>query len=208
MDQLQPDTPFSYTCRRCMRCCYDKRIQVNPYEIARLARNRGLTTGDLRDRFLIDGAVLRQKEDGSCVFLGPEGCSVHPDRPLVCRLFPLGRIVEEGGESRLCKPAFDPPAAGAFGTGATVSAYFDDQGAGPFIAAADAYFAWFRKAREHVERGCDGESDRDLLDIDSEIAAWCAAKGIDEPVDVEDRCRLHLDILYRELTEGERDVSF
>ena len=38
-DAMEPDTRFSYRCTRCNSCCVDKRIQVNPYEIARLARN-------------------------------------------------------------------------------------------------------------------------------------------------------------------------
>ena len=33
-----------------------------------------------------DHTVLKQTESGACVFLGAEGCMVHPDRPLVCRL--------------------------------------------------------------------------------------------------------------------------
>lgn len=32
---------FSYVCNRCRRCCHHKLIRVNPYEIARLARNQG-----------------------------------------------------------------------------------------------------------------------------------------------------------------------
>ena len=35
---------FSYRCNGCSRCCY-KHIQLNPYEIARLARNRGVDSG-------------------------------------------------------------------------------------------------------------------------------------------------------------------
>lgn len=31
--------------------------------------------------------LLKQKQDGSCVYLSKEGCSIHKDRPLVCRDF-------------------------------------------------------------------------------------------------------------------------
>src|SRR5215203_1022133 len=93
---------FGYECRRCLRCCHDKRIQVNPYEIARLARRLGTTTTTFSAAFTQQGAgtALDQTEGGACVFLGPEGCTVHPDRPLVCRLYPLGRHrLADGTES-------------------------------------------------------------------------------------------------------------
>lgn len=35
---------FGYTCNRCTNCCRNKLIQVNPYEIARLARHKGVGT--------------------------------------------------------------------------------------------------------------------------------------------------------------------
>src|ERR1700752_4896509 len=93
---------FGYKCHRCMRCCYDKRIQINPYESARLARNLGQTTTEFRSAWTEDGAgtVLKQTDTGACIFLGNDGCTVHPDRPLVCRLYPLGRRVRaDGSES-------------------------------------------------------------------------------------------------------------
>jgi Putative zinc- or iron-chelating domain len=79
---------FGYVCRRCSLCCRDKRIQINPYELARLARAQGETTSEFRERWTLDGqgTTLGQKEDGTCVFLGSQGCEVHADRPLVCRL--------------------------------------------------------------------------------------------------------------------------
>ena len=76
---------FRYVCHQCLRCCHDKKIQLNPYEVARLARNRGQTTTQFRAEWTVDGAgtVLQQTETGACVFLGAGGCMVHADRPLV-----------------------------------------------------------------------------------------------------------------------------
>lgn len=34
---------------------------------------------------------LRMKEDGSCPFVKPYGCSIYEDRPSACRLYPLAR---------------------------------------------------------------------------------------------------------------------
>src|SRR5262245_22789218 len=98
-------TPFGYVCRRCSRCCSDKQIQINPYEVARLARAKGQSTSEFRAAWTEDGqgTVLREKEDGTCVFLGPRGCEVHRDRPLVCRLYPLGRIVRSDGSEHFIR---------------------------------------------------------------------------------------------------------
>jgi Fe-S-cluster containining protein len=94
------DSPFSYDCHACRRCCHDKVIRLNPYEVARLAQNRGISTTVFLAQYTgAQGTVLKQVDHGACVFLTPEGCGVHADRPLVCRLYPLGRhVTSERGE--------------------------------------------------------------------------------------------------------------
>ena len=42
--QLDSQASFSFSCRCCLHCCRSKKIQVNPFEIARLARNLGIST--------------------------------------------------------------------------------------------------------------------------------------------------------------------
>jgi len=193
---MTADTRFSYRCTRCNSCCVDKRIQVNPYEIARLARNRGVSTAEARDTFTTDGA-LRQREDGRCIFLGDQGCEVHPDRPLVCRLFPLGRVVDAAGNAHFVRYPDPLAARGAFGEAGVVADYVTAQGATAFIAAADAYFAFFCRANEQMNADTPTAAfpDRDLLDIDSELAAACAASGIEEPDDLLERMWLHISLL-------------
>lgn len=204
---MGPATPFSYRCTRCNRCCTGKRIQVNPYEIARLARARGLSTSAARARFTTDGALCQDDAD-RCVFLGEQGCGVHADRPLVCRLFPLGRMVDAGGAAHFVR--VDPSwARGDFGEDGVVADYVASQGAAPFMAAADAYFDWYCRARERLAAGAvdKGEAGQDdLLDIDSQVAAHCAALGMEEPEDVEARMRLHLAILDGWIDDGGEDV--
>lgn len=204
-DTLGPATPFSYRCTRCNRCCTGKRIQVNPYEIARIARARGVSTAEARERFTVEN-VLRQDDEDRCIFLGAQGCGIHGDRPLVCRLFPLGRVIESGGAVHFVR--VDPSwAHGEFGEAGIVADFVEAQGAGPFIAAADAYFDWYCRARERlatggagIERGGAEESGLDdLLDIDSQLAAYCGARGMKEPELPEERMRLHLAILDGQL---------
>ena len=51
---------------------------------------------------IVDGVILpnlkmnTQAEGEPCVFLDAEGrCSIHEDRPGICRIFPLGRVYED-----------------------------------------------------------------------------------------------------------------
>lgn len=139
-----PDTTatsaFSYECNRCTRCCSDKRIRVNPYETYRLSRAVGLCTTEFLARHTIEqGTELARTEDGRCVFLGLEGCTVHADRPLVCRLYPLGRQVSLGQPDRFHHLEPHPESEGVFGEAGTVADYLAAQGAEPFMQAADVY---------------------------------------------------------------------
>ena len=193
---------FAYACNRCSRCCWHKVIQVNPYEIARLARRVGLSTGEFARRYTEDGvgAQLTRREDGSCSFLGPEGCGVHPDRPLVCRIYPLGRHVAADGTERWSHLAPHPETAGVYGKDGTVGDYIEAQGALPYMRATDEYAAWLRRACVVLEAAGetdadDGMAPADLLDTDGVIAAHCARAGLQEPLDIEARKALHLAIL-------------
>jgi len=86
------------------------------------------------------GTELRRKENGSCVFLGPEGCQVHADRPLACRLYPLGRQMDADGNENFATIEGHPQSEGEFTNKGTVADYISGQEAGPFMDAADAYF--------------------------------------------------------------------
>ncbi len=133
---------FSYQCRACSRCCYGKRIQVNPYELVRLSRNLGTTTTEVIARFTVDGGTaLATRGDPACVFLGPRGCTVHADRPLVCRLYPLGRIVQADGSETFVENEPHPETEGVYGADGTAGEYIESQGVAPYIAAADRYYA-------------------------------------------------------------------
>src|SRR5262245_23039972 len=153
--------PFGYVCRRCSRCCQDKQIQVNPYEVARLARAKGQSTSAFRADWTIDGrgTTLRWTEDGACVFLGPHGCEVHGDRPLVCRLYPLGRHVRSDGGEYFTTLEGHPQSAGQFTGDGTIAEYLSAQGAQPFMDAADAYFRWLCVAHERLAGLADNAAD-------------------------------------------------
>lgn len=206
---MNTETPFSYACHACGRCCHYKRIQVNPYEILRLARNRGLTTGEFIATCMdAEGPYLKVLDSGACVFLSPQGCQVHPDRPLPCRTYPLGRFVSaEGVETyQALKP--HPESEGVYGRDGKVGDYLDAQGADHFSAVADRYQALFYRLfdalQEAVEQASEGPGDDDgddesaapptkpWLDIDAMVDEYCAEHGMAVPTALEEKLNLHL----------------
>jgi Fe-S-cluster containining protein len=132
---LELDSPFSFKCQACGACCYNKAIEIGPHETERLAANRGLPVDEfLRVYAEDDGATLRNRPDGGCIFLAAGRCAVHPDRPLVCRMFPLGLISDGRGRERYgCMP-LHPDCLGIVDRDETVKGYLDGQGAATYLA--------------------------------------------------------------------------
>ncbi|MGA8007284.1 MAG: YkgJ family cysteine cluster protein [Burkholderiales bacterium] len=209
-------TPFSYACGRCSRCCRNKGIMLNPYEVLRLARNQDLVTTDFIARFTErSGTKLKQRDDGSCVFLGAQGCGVHADRPLVCRIYPLGRHVSPEDEETFSELEPHPQTEGRYGTEGTVGGYLEAQGAEPFVQAADRYLNLFRELAdslaERVERleapereavaqkfgppTDDAPPGLDWLDIDRVVDEYCRARGLAKPQEASRLMELHVQAL-------------
>jgi uncharacterized protein len=213
---LVPSSAFGYQCRRCSRCCHDQRIHLSPYELVRIARNRGLCTGDVIARHTVEaGTVLRfDGPERACGFLDHEGCAIHPDRPLACRLYPLGRCVTPTGESGFTRLASHPQSEGIFpppdqlGPGDTVDRFVRDQGAEPYLRAADRYFELFRRLRTILEACAArdvGVGEIELrpkgisnwADVDSVVAAHCGERGQPVPEDAQATIGLHIEAMAR-----------
>jgi len=176
------DTGFSYRCHACNRCCYGKRIQVNPYELVRLARNLGITTTEVIARHTAGGTSLTARADGSCVFLGPGGCTVHADRPLVCRLYPLGLIVADDGREGFVELTPHPESEGVYGEDGTVQEYVESQGGLPYLEAAARYHAVLRRLQSASGEASAGTEDEEIPDaaafLDAHLAIeWAAQRG-------------------------------
>ena len=97
---LQDKLPL--TCSRRGTCCHGNLVMLNPWELATIAREKGITPGEFRDlyceyggiRLRFDGAVGWREKKACSQYIGDFGCSVHLGRPLACRLFPLGRLIQ------------------------------------------------------------------------------------------------------------------
>ena len=173
--QLTRASPFSYTCRGCSRCCHGQ-VRANPFDVLVLARHLGLSSTEVRRRYLTADSFLARDENDGCVFLGKNGCTVHPARPLVCRLYPLARVISTDGSEHFVRLEPHPLSDGVYGAAGTVDDFLEAQQARIHMEAADRYLRWFtlavRRLGEAPNSGQSGQqSSEGLLDADAMIAS-------------------------------------
>jgi uncharacterized protein len=150
---MRRESAFSYACHACNRCCRNKAIRVSPYEVLRLACYLGLSTTEFIERHTeAGGTVLRSKENGDCGFLGQRGCTVHPDRPLACRIYPLARWVSSDGVESFGHLMPHPKTEGVYGKSGTVQDYLDQQQLAPFFAMSERYGKLYKKMLGMLEK--------------------------------------------------------
>jgi Fe-S-cluster containining protein len=83
-------------------CCKNIDITLTPYDILRLKRRLGVTSGEFLREYTepyemekegIAGVKFKPVEGGTaCRFMREEGCSVYEDRPTACRYYPVALI--------------------------------------------------------------------------------------------------------------------
>lgn len=97
-------------CVGCSDCCHDmgNTIILDPRDIYELTKGLQQTMEQLLTTTIelnvVDGIILpnlkMQKQGNQCAYLNKKGrCRIHDIRPGICRLFPLGRVYENGGFS-------------------------------------------------------------------------------------------------------------
>ena len=93
-------------CEGCSACCrgMGTSIVLDPLDVNRLACGLQMTFEELLSENVelnvVDGLILPNLKmvEEKCGFLNAEGrCCIHPIRPGICRLLPLGRYYENGG---------------------------------------------------------------------------------------------------------------
>ena len=122
--QLSPDSKFKFLCHKgisCFtHCCSNVDIMLTPYDVLRLKRRLGISSGEFLERYAVvrvdkqsthPYAYLKMGEDADrrCPFVVvPKkdeqeviGCTVYTDRPVSCRYYPVGQGTlkksDEGG---------------------------------------------------------------------------------------------------------------
>lgn len=97
---LDMDHKFSFACDRCGDCCRGSDIPLSPYDILKISDYYDITAVDFLGEFTRWVVALPSgmpqvflKTKPSCPFKGEDLCNVYQVRPLVCRLYPVIRIV-------------------------------------------------------------------------------------------------------------------
>lgn len=90
------------TCSRTGSCCFGKQVLLNPWELTLIAHAKKIAAREF-SKLYCDFGGIRLRFDGELISNGKRvcrqyienfGCSVYQGRPLVCRLFPLGRYIK------------------------------------------------------------------------------------------------------------------
>ena len=196
---------------------------AGPHEILGMARVLEIGTTEFLALYADNGGTaLRSEADGRCVFLTPSGCRVHARRPLVCRLYPLGRSTDERGEERFALFPAQPECEAEVGRDGTVAAFLESQGIAPCLGWSRRYGEIYRRMIGLLERldiqgkidapaadapaeaaqagsgtaGSGQEPDRAPLsswqDIDASLAEYRSTKGIAVPTEIDGAIAFHL----------------
>ena len=90
-------------------CCKRADITLTPYDVIRLKDRLELSTGEFlqqhtspyaMDQHGLPGLKMRTDDDGACLFVTDEGCSVYSDRPTACRYYPLGHMAMKSVDAK------------------------------------------------------------------------------------------------------------
>lgn len=117
----------NWDCQACGKCCHEYQITLSAAELERIQAQGWDKDPALQGQKVIEGFGwwrrryrLRQREDGGCVFLSPEGrCRIHERfgseaKPLACQLYPF-MLIPAGDHWRVGLRFSCPSAAAGIG---------------------------------------------------------------------------------------------
>ncbi|MGW8301310.1 MAG: YkgJ family cysteine cluster protein, partial [Desulfobacterales bacterium] len=111
---IEADETFRFGCSPAVacfnECCRDLNQFLYPYDILRLKKGLGISSGEFLERYTTRHIgpesglpiVALQTADTkalTCPFVTEKGCRVYPDRPASCRTYPLVRAISRNRES-------------------------------------------------------------------------------------------------------------
>lgn len=104
---MEPETEFKFRCHKdisCFNaCCKRTDLTLTPYDILRLRQHLELSSEAFLKNHTVPfemdahgtpGIKMRTDNEGACLFVREEGCSVYEDRPSSCRLYGLGSLAK------------------------------------------------------------------------------------------------------------------
>jgi len=126
-------------------CTKSAPIVLNPYEIALICRESRVSYEDLLDILDTDRAksfpLVMLPRDPACHFWTGKGCRIYAARPLACRLFPLGRVYDQG-ESLIVLPELNVCSGMARSASRTVREYLIEQDVDVQMRMADEWISF------------------------------------------------------------------
>lgn len=108
--RLGPDDRFQFGCHpgvSCFKkCCGDVNIFLSPYDVLRMKKRLGMTSGEFLRKYTFlpvhkdmktPFVMLRMNDDEekTCQFVTDAGCGIYTDRPWPCRMYPLGLAAQK-----------------------------------------------------------------------------------------------------------------
>ncbi len=196
---------FSFECSACGICCHDKKIQVNPFEIVQMAGYLKISSSEFLKKYIKkEEPFLLFLENGACVFLEGEKCGVHPARPLVCRLYPLGHHLSGDGEEHFTCAQLPEECTGTFGTDGSVARFLGQQETETYMEASNKYLElYYRFYRQVYQRLDETENPAhpspmkpmllgEWFDVDALVSRYCEEKKQPFPADIATRMNIHI----------------
>ncbi len=152
---LDPSRFFEVTCdvNGCSANCCTKSapIVLNPYEISLICRESGISYEYLLDIVETERAnafpLVMLSRDPSCHFWSGQGCRIYAARPLACRLYPLGRVFDNG-KSHIVRPSVNICSGLVPSASRTVGDYLVSQDAHLQIRMADIWIDFVSKMEQ------------------------------------------------------------
>ncbi len=114
MKQVHKNDPMPFSCgpeKVCFtECCRDLNQTLTPYDVLRLKNNLGCGSQEFlqayTSRYVGPASGLpvvafkpNPATGHACPFVTRDGCSVYPDRPASCRMYPLARAIARSRDS-------------------------------------------------------------------------------------------------------------
>jgi len=194
---------FRFECDRSGRCCknrFTNAIILSTYDVARLRKRLKISSREFLKRYAIltlgaesqiPIALLKYDEEKSgknkCPFLRSYGCNVYEDRPLRCRLYPVGRAIGIDGQSYFF--LMDVPSTCGLGKGRsyTVEEWLQESEVEPYFNWSDRFFEIIMKMDHQKYRSLEDRIKNALgllmFDFDTFIEKLVDSKMIKKPVD-------------------------
>lgn len=102
---LDFEDTFEFGCKQCGNCCRSREepIILMGYDVYNMAQSLNLSPTDTLVKYTecvlgtdsnLPVVILKERLDGSCSLLRKGKCSIQEDKPMVCRIYPLGRFFD------------------------------------------------------------------------------------------------------------------